>query len=121
LNRHRLYTETARECGIAFGEAVSISSGPSRRRIGGRVESGLGGRADGKSQTARAAFPLLGRKNPFTTFDNNIEAVQNQWQQNAGIPCTSSDQVSESGKFGTKENHVRICETAVGRVGFEPT
>jgi hypothetical protein len=48
--------------GIAFGEAVLISSPPSRSQMYGRLESGFGGRADEKIETAREAAPLLARK-----------------------------------------------------------
>jgi len=47
--------------GIAFGEAVLISSPPSRSQMYGRLESGFGGRADEKIETAREAAPLLAR------------------------------------------------------------
>jgi len=59
------------ECGIAFGEAGSISSPPSRSQIDGRAEYGFGGWVVEKVETASEAAPLLSRKNPSTTFDNS--------------------------------------------------
>jgi hypothetical protein len=40
------------KCGIAFGEAASISSPPSRSQMDGRAESGFGGWVDEKVETA---------------------------------------------------------------------
>jgi hypothetical protein len=54
-----------REYGIAFGEAVLMSSPPSRSQMDDRLGSGFGGRADEKIQTAREAPPLLGRKKSY--------------------------------------------------------
>jgi len=54
-----------KEHGIAFGEAVLMSSPPSRSQMDDRLESGFGGRADEKIQTAREAPPLLGRKKSY--------------------------------------------------------
>jgi len=51
-----------KEYGIAFGEAVLSSSPPSRSQMDDRLESGFGGRADEKTQTAREAVALLDRK-----------------------------------------------------------
>jgi len=48
--------------GIAFGEAVLMSSPPSRSQIDVKPESGFGGWADEKIKTAREAAPHLGRK-----------------------------------------------------------
>jgi len=48
--------------GIAFGEAVSISSPPGRSQMYGRLESGFGGWADEKIEIAREAVPLTSRK-----------------------------------------------------------
>jgi hypothetical protein len=68
------------KCGIAFGEAVSISSPPSRsqmydrptQRLAGRLESGFGGWADEKTEIAREAVSLTSRKKvSSTTFDNS--------------------------------------------------
>jgi len=40
------------ECGIAFGEAGSISSPPSRSQIDGRAGTGFGGWVDERVETA---------------------------------------------------------------------
>jgi len=63
--------ERKEESGIAFGEAGSISSPPSRSQIDGRAEYGFGGWFDKRAETACEAAPLLGRKNLSTTFDNS--------------------------------------------------
>jgi hypothetical protein len=47
--------------GIAFGDAVRMSSPPNRSQIEANSESGFGGWADEKIKTAREAAPLLGR------------------------------------------------------------
>jgi len=67
----RLKMERQEERGIAYGEAASISSPPSRSQMDGRVESGFGGWVDERVETAREAVPLLSRKNLSTTFDNS--------------------------------------------------
>jgi hypothetical protein len=48
--------------GLAFGEAVLMSSPPSRSQIEVKLESGFGGWADEKIKTAREAVLHLGRK-----------------------------------------------------------
>jgi hypothetical protein len=50
------------KCAIAFGEAVSISSPPSRSQMYDRLESGFGGWADEKIEIAREAVLLTTRK-----------------------------------------------------------
>jgi hypothetical protein len=65
LNHHRPNIDRQKEYGIAFGEAVLISSPPSRSQMDDRLESGFGGRADEKIQTAREVPPLLGRKKSY--------------------------------------------------------
>jgi len=62
LNHHRPNMKGKDKEGIAFGEAVVISSPPNRSQIEGNPESGFGGWADEKIKTAREAAPLLGRK-----------------------------------------------------------
>jgi hypothetical protein len=58
--------------GIAFGDAVRMSSPPNRSQIEVNPdESGFGGWADEKIKTAREAAPHLGwEKISYTTFDN---------------------------------------------------
>jgi imidazoleglycerol phosphate synthase glutamine amidotransferase subunit HisH len=46
--------------GIAFGEAIRMSSPPNRSQIEVKLESGFGGWADEKTKTAREAVPHLG-------------------------------------------------------------
>jgi len=77
LNHDRLNINGCKEYGIAFGEAVFMSSPPSRSQIRDAVtwhrlaESGFGGWADEKIKTAREAAPLLSpEKIQSTTFDN---------------------------------------------------
>jgi len=77
LNHHRPNTDMQKRYGIAFGEAVSTSSPPSRSQIRGGVtcyrltESGFGGWADEKIKTAHDVTQLLGPKRiSSTTFDN---------------------------------------------------
>jgi hypothetical protein len=75
LNHERLNTGNCKKYGIAFGEAVLMSSPPSRSQICGQArrqsfaESGFGGwavpwtlRWDEKIKTAREAAPRLDRK-----------------------------------------------------------
>ena len=62
MNHHRPNMKGKDKEGIAFGEAVVISSPPNRSQIEGNPESGFGGWADDKIKTAREAAPLLGRK-----------------------------------------------------------
>jgi hypothetical protein len=68
IDRQKEYGTTHSGDGIAFGEAVLISSPPSRNQMHagivrrGSAESGFGGRADEKIRTARQAAPLSGRK-----------------------------------------------------------
>ena len=69
-------------CGIAVGEAIRISSPPSRSQICGQAkrqgfaESGFGGWADEKTETAVEASLIrrrrsgLSRQKTSTTFDN---------------------------------------------------
>jgi len=83
LNYERPNTGNCKKHGIAFGEAVLMSSPPSRSQIYGQAkrqsfaESGFGGWADEKIKTAREAAPRLARKkshpqhltiSPFTFF-----------------------------------------------------
>jgi len=69
LNHDRLKIDGCKKHGIAFGEAVLMSSPPSRSQICGQArrqsfaESGFGGWADEKIKTAREAAPRLARKN----------------------------------------------------------
>ena len=57
--------------GLAFGEAVLMSSPPSRSQIEVKLESGFGGWADEKIKTARQAAPIIEpEKIPSTTFGN---------------------------------------------------
>ena len=61
MNHHRPYMNGRDKEGIAFGEAVVMSSPPNRSQIEGNPESGFGGWADEKIKIAREAAPLLGR------------------------------------------------------------
>jgi hypothetical protein len=76
LNHEPLDTGSRERYGLAFGEAVLMSSPPSRSQMcaGTRhhefAESGFGGWADEKMKTVREAAPMLSEKNPSTTFDN---------------------------------------------------
>jgi len=65
LNHHRPNMDRQKEYGIAFGEAVLMSSPPSRSQMDDRLGSGFAGRPDEKIQTAREAPPLLGRKKSY--------------------------------------------------------
>jgi len=78
LNREWLNTGNCKRHGIAFGEAVLMSSPPSRSQICGQArrqsfaESGFGGwavpwtpRWDEKIKTAREAAPPLRRKKSY--------------------------------------------------------
>ena len=71
MNDHRPNMDRQKEYGIAFGEAVLMSSPPSRSQMHGRAkcqgstESGFGGWVDEKIQTAREVSPLLGRKKSY--------------------------------------------------------
>ena len=69
------------EYGIAFAEAVLMSSPPSRSQIFDNVayhrldESGFGGWADEKIERSREAVPLFGREEiQSTTFDDISKA-----------------------------------------------
>ena len=68
MNHERPNTGNCKKHRIAFGEAVLMSSPPSRSQICGQArrqsfaESGFGGRADEKIKTPREAAPRLGRK-----------------------------------------------------------
>lgn len=82
MNHDRPNIGNRKEYGIAFGEAVLISSPPSRSQIRNGVtchrlaESGFGGWADEKIETAREAAPLLSpKKIQSTTFDNISEGL----------------------------------------------
>ena len=69
MNHHRPKMNGKNKEGIAFGEAVLMSSPPSRSQIDVNPESGFGGWADEKIKTAREAAPHLGRKKiSSTTF-----------------------------------------------------
>jgi hypothetical protein len=82
LNHERLNTSTRNRCGIAFGEAILISSSSSRSQICGQAthqgfaESGVGGWADERTETAgetrliRRRWGELSPEKPSTTFDN---------------------------------------------------
>jgi len=57
--------------GIAFGEAVVISSPPNRSQIEGNPESGFGGWADEKIKNSpRSGSAIRSEKISSTTFDN---------------------------------------------------
>ena len=62
MNHHRPEMNDKDKEGLAFGEAVLMSSPPSRSQIEVKLESGFGGRADEKIKTAREAVLHLGRK-----------------------------------------------------------
>jgi len=62
LNHHRPKINGKDKEGIAFGEAIRMSSPPNRSQIEVKLESGFGGRADEKIKTAREAAPNLSRK-----------------------------------------------------------
>jgi hypothetical protein len=77
LNHELLNTGCTKRYGLAFGEAVLMSSPPNRSQMGvcvkhkGFAESGFGGWADEKIKTVREAALMLSlKKNPSTTFDN---------------------------------------------------
>ena len=65
MNCYRLKMDKQEKRGIAFGEAASISSPPSRSQMDGRAKSGFGGWVDEKVETAREAAPLLSRKKVY--------------------------------------------------------
>jgi hypothetical protein len=82
LNHELLNTGCTKRYGLAFGEAVLMSSPPNRGQMGvcvkhkGFAESGFGGWADEKIKTVREAAPMLSsKKNPSTTFDNISRAA----------------------------------------------
>jgi len=62
LNHHRTRMNGKDKKGIAFGEAIRMSSPPNRSQIEIKPESGFGGWADEKIKTAREAVPHLGWK-----------------------------------------------------------
>ena len=62
MNHHRSKMYSKNKEGIAFGDAVRMSSPPNRSQIDVNPESGFGGWADEKIKTAREAAPHLGRK-----------------------------------------------------------
>ena len=77
MNHGPLNTGSRERYGLAFGEAVLMSSPPSRSQMCAGVkrqdfaESGFGGWADEKMKTVREAAPMLSpKKSPSTTFDN---------------------------------------------------
>ena len=76
MNHEPLNTGSRELYGFAFGEAVLMSSPPSRSQIcvGAKrqdfAESGFGGWADEKMKTVREAAPMLNpQRSPSTTFD----------------------------------------------------
>jgi hypothetical protein len=83
LNHHRPEMNDKDKEGLAFGEAVLMSSPPNRSQMGvcvkhkGFAESGFGGWADEKIKTVREAALMLSlKKNPSTTFDNISSKVE---------------------------------------------
>ena len=77
MNHEPLNTGCREKYGLAFSEAVLMSSPPSRSQMcaGAKrqesAESGFGGWADEKTNTVREAAPMLSpKKSPSTTFDN---------------------------------------------------
>ncbi len=70
MNHQRLRINSKDRKGIAFGEAVLMSSPSSRSQMDTRPESGSGGWADEMIRRAPEAAPLLSQRNASTTFDN---------------------------------------------------
>jgi len=70
-------------CGLAFGEAVLMSSPPSRSQIGAGIKdqplpkSGFGGWVMKRSKRGCGAAPTLSTKNLSTTFENISPAILN--------------------------------------------
>ena len=108
MNHERPNTGNCKKYGIAFGEAILMSSLPSRSQICDRVachrldESGFGGWADEKiKNTPRSGSAVGPKKISSTTFDNTSLPKDRTYS------CLPA--VAWAGQFVVNKNLVLIC------------
>jgi len=65
LNRYRLKMDRQEKCGIAFGEAASMSSAPSRSQMDTKPEYGFGGPVDEKIKSSPRSGSATEPKEPI--------------------------------------------------------